>query len=427
MVRHGVWLLGVLVLTQLMVPWLGMGWGWEITCLLWVGALVAFRFPQYLMTIGVVCGMTIATLWNPVLVPYKFLVLAALYAVRRHTPSYFIVLVVSAMVVPKMLFRWFYHQPYMHSWLDQAIFGHLLVVSTLYWRDRKDGRIGDPSFRSWVGLFFFAVNPINPLNFGPKELWTKPRADHRKLAWAVAQVGIKAGLYQVMGQEGARWLLTNNSPEALLSMSPGMLWGVLFFTYIRWNLFLSGTADVGVLLMRAFGLQLDMPFRWALLAWNPVELWRRWSIYNRKFLLKVVYFPLGGGKRRKYLNIMLTFWASALVLHSGFFGSRFWAVGAAGWRDQSLYFLGQGIAVCACLVFRARHQALDRASDRHPASDRFWGPPSRELRWDIRRLPGMVATQGFSAWIHVIVLAGALSLQDRFAVMAHAFGFSVGR
>jgi hypothetical protein len=105
-----------------------------------------------------------------------------------------------------------------------------------------------------------------------------------------------------------------------------------------------------LLIGRVFGFPLPDPFRFPLLAWNPVELWRRWGIYNRHVLLQLVYFPLGGSRRRKYLNVMLTFLASALLLHSGWFGSKYWDVGAAGWRDQSIYFLLQGLGVCACLA-----------------------------------------------------------------------------
>jgi len=37
-------------------------------------------------------------------------------------------------------------------------------------------------------------------------------------------------------------------------------------------------------------------------------------------LLSLVYFPLGGGRRHRTRNIMLTFLASALLLHSGWPG-----------------------------------------------------------------------------------------------------------
>ena len=129
------------------------------------------------------------------------------------------------------------------------------------------------------------------------------------------------------------------------------------------------------------------------------------GIYNRHVLLQLVYLPLGGGRRRKYLNVMLTFLASALLLHSGWFGSKYWHVGTAGWRDQSIYFLLQGLAVCACLAVwdwsgkdarnrpaprlslalipASSYAGLERPGPRHDprAQHRAWrpGPPGRPV------------------------------------------------
>src|SRR5580704_8974426 len=146
------------------------------------------------------------------------------------------------------------------------------------------------------------------------------------------------------------------------------------------------------------------PFRFALLAWNPVELWRRWGIYNRKLLLTLVYFPLGGNQRHRTRNVLLTFLASALLLHTGWFGSKYWEIGPAGWRDQTVYFLLQGLLVCGCLFYRdlrgARRQRADHA-----------------LRWSCSRAAGTVATQAASALVHAIVLARALPFAARFGLI----------
>jgi hypothetical protein len=166
--------------------------------------------------------------------------------------------------------------------------------------------------------------------------------------------------------------------------------------------------DVAVVVARAFGVRLPHPFRLALLAWNPVELWRRWGIYNRKLLLKLVYFPLGGSDRHRYLNVMLTFLASALVLHSGWIGSRYWEIGAGGWRDESVYFALQGLAVCACLAWwqlRGKDPRADRA-----------------LRWSPSRVVATVATQALSAWLHLIVLPQQVPWAERWRLMVRCLG-----
>ena len=158
-----------------------------------------------------------------------------------------------------------------------------------------------------------------------------------------------------------------------------------------------------------YGFPLPDPFRFPLLAWNPVEVWRRWGLYNRNFLLQVVYFPLGGSRRRKYLNVMLTFLASALLLHSGWFGSKYWEVGTAGWRDQSIYFLLQGIGVCACLA--------------------IWdwsGDPARARavpRFSFALIAAVVCTQAWNALIHVVILAPKIELAARARLIARCLGF----
>ena len=183
--------------------------------------------------------------------------------------------------------------------------------------------------------------------------------------------------------------------------------------YVDLALVLSGTADVAILLARLYGWPLESPFRWALLAWTPVELWRRWGIYNRKVLLKLIYFPLGG-RHRRVLNIMLTFLASAWLLHSGWFGSKYWIVGVPGWRDQAAYFLLQGAIVCVWLT-------VAELWGRHADSAKETG-----LRWSWARLAGTAATQVAAALAHVIILAQALPFGDRFAVIARCLGW-VGR
>jgi D-alanyl-lipoteichoic acid acyltransferase DltB (MBOAT superfamily) len=198
------------------------------------------------------------------------------------------------------------------------------------------------------------------------------------------------------------------SAPMLADTSRAGLWCIVAASYVETYLLLAASADVPILIARLYGWSLPTPFRAPLLAWNPVELWRRWGIYNRQFLLRVVYFPLGGNRRHRYRNVILTFLASALVLHSGWFGSKYLEVGIAGWRDESLYFLLQGLAVCACL-------ALWRRTGKEVGSD-------RGLRWSGRRLLATLATQGASALAHVVILAQGIDLAARFRLIGRCLG-----
>ncbi|MES1208409.1 MAG: hypothetical protein ABUS79_20925, partial [Pseudomonadota bacterium] len=174
-------------------------------------------------------------------------------------------------------------------------------------------------------------------------------------------------------------------------------------------LMLAASADIPILITRLYGWPLPNPFRAALLAWNPIEMWRRWGIYNRQILLTLVYFPLGGNRRHRYRNIVLTFLASALVLHTGWFGSRYWSVGTSGWRDESIYFLLQAAAVCACLFLWER-------TGKDPRLD-------RGFRLSPLRVASTAATQVWSACVHVFVLAQGIDLGERLGLIGRCFGF----
>ena len=228
-----------------------------------------------------------------------------------------------------------------------------IFITILWWRDARAGRLPEtpaPPLSRWALLFFFPTHAVNPMILGPAELWRARRVDGGAVLRGLALVAAKAAAFAALADLFPAHGYAALSATALMNLPAPALWAVVALNYVDLVLLLSGTADIAVVLARLYGWNLPSPFRWAFLAWNPVELWRRWGIYNRRFLLKAIYFPLGG-TRRRLLNVMLTFLGSALVLHSGWFGSKYWEIGAAGWRDQSIYFLLQGAAVCACLVY----------------------------------------------------------------------------
>jgi hypothetical protein len=245
--------------------------------------------------------------------------------------------------------------------------------------------------------------------------------DSRRAASACISGGFKAlglaaakgvGLALILHAAGHLWYTRWSAEEFLSSVStraPWEVWSALFVTHIACVLWLSGTADVAVAIARFHGLDLPYNYKWALLAWNPVELWRRWAIYNRRFLLKTVYFPAGGRNRHQLRNILMTFLASAVVLHSGWFGSRYWIVGGDMLFLFCAYFLLQGVSVCACVIWW-------RWTGKDPSSD-------RQLRLSPGRVFTTLLTQGFAAWIHVLILApSGVPWTGRLAFMREAIG-----
>lgn len=384
------------------------------------GALALDLAPaRPLETVSAVGFLALAST-NRVYAFFHLILVVALYVCRRRTLALAVVLAGLAIVLPKHLFAAHYHDPGFYNWINEPSLALAIFVTARWWREGRDGRSPDQwkraSLPAFAALYLFPGHAANPIVYGATDLFRARRIDASGVLWALALVASKALAHTAIGRflPAASYAGLNAAGQEALSR--GALWGVVMVNYLDLALILSGTADLAVMIARLYGWSVPFSFRWALLAWNPVELWRRWGLYNRRLLLGLVYFPLGGGRRRRILNVMLTFLASALIMHTGWFGSKYWRVGLPGWRDESLYFLLQGIAVCACLLYgqwrRGRGPSVAGATTK----------ADRTLRWSWHRLGGTVATQMTSALIHVVILAQAMPLESRFRLMARCLG-----
>ncbi len=94
-------------------------------------------------------------------------------------------------------------------------------------------------------------------------------------------------------------------------------WEILFFIYynfLKVFLILAGNVYLIVGLMRMFGFDIKADFHYPFFAKNLLEHWRRWNIYNRDFVVALIFNPFVftvGRKMNKYLAYfiacMLTF------------------------------------------------------------------------------------------------------------------------
>ena len=386
----------------------------RLLVLLGAGALLAHARPKW--RVGIACGVGVLALamMNPAFSLYFVALVGLLTVARRHTVLFLVVLVSAAILAPKTVFVLRYHEPGYWNWINEPSLTIALLVSVLWLRARvRTGPGTAAPHDDWLSFalcYLFPSHATNPMPYSPVLLARARLFDARAvltlLGWFVA----KAATLVVLRRFGQAGFLARLGPGDLDTLARSELWGMVILSYVETCLSLAATADIPVLIGRLFGFPLPDPFRLPLLACNPVELWRRWGIYNRHVLLQIVYFPLGGGRRRKYLNVMLTFLASAVLLHSGWFGSKYWQVGTAGWRDQSIYFLLQGMAVCACLA--------------------LWdwtGQDSRNRtapRFSFALVAAIVGTQGWSALVHVTILAPNIELGERARLVARCLGLA---
>ncbi len=68
----------------------------------------------------------------------------------------------------------------------------------------------------------------------------------------------------------------------------------------------SGYSDMAIGIGLLLGFTIPMNFRLPYLALSPVDFWRRWHISLSTWLRDYLYISLGGNRRRRYLNIMIT-------------------------------------------------------------------------------------------------------------------------
>lgn len=312
------------------------------------------------------------------------------------------------------------------SWLDvnQNLFAGLFLRYAYYDWERARGFAPAGGFAEEVAYLLFVPQITGMLNLPPSEM-----AARWGFAWgaglrrgfeAVLWAALKIPLLLYVGHEWLpRWGYAQGYP-ALRTAGVGAIWGCLLLTYIHWFLLISVKFDLMIALFRFFGVDADDNFRWPLLATSPVELWRRWNIYNRKLLLKFVYFPLGGKHHRVYRNILATFLASALLLHTGYLGSPWWVIDLWQLRDWLIYFAAQGALVCAAYWWLRRP---------------FWSTLPAAPRLGLRGA-GWAFTLLSSAWLHVLPLAaGSLlndpsapiaAFSDRASLMLRALGWPAG-
>ena len=367
----------------------------------------------------------------PQLVLYMAALIPTLYWLlgREDQPGpsasrrFWIGIALGVVLLPKCIEAFAMH--YVHgTWLDlnQNVFMGLFLRYAYYFYERRRGLVPAGRFWEHVSFLLFVPQITGMLNLPPSEMserwgfeWRSLGRGFASIAWALIKIPAVLWLERVVLPAWGY----GRGYAALRSAPMAAVWTCLLASYLYWTLLVSAKFDLMAALFRFFGVNVDDNFRWPLLATSPIELWRRWNIYNRRLLLKFVYFPLGGNRHNVYRNILCTFLASALLLHTGWLGSPWWGVDPGQLRDWLLYFAAQGTVVCAA------HWWLTRP---------FWQrmPAGGWVNGSVRGA-GWAFTLLMSAWLHVLPLAaGDLlnasaapidGLSQRLALMVRALGW----
>ena len=192
--------------------------------------------------------------------------------------------------------------------------------------------------------------------------------------------------------------------ENMDSLHVGTIWIVIFVNYILWYFYFSGLYNVSLGISNMCGFRISPNFINPLLARDPLDLWKRWNIHYRAWLLRIFYFPLWWKYKITILNVLLVFIISGLshTFISLFRGYFYWG--------YFLYFVIQGIGVIIIMIVKKGAMVS--------------GDVEREGGLRLKTILSIAATFVYTSLVHVVLFANfkALSLYDTTQIYAKLFG-----
>ena len=100
--------------------------------------------------------------------------------------------------------------------------------------------------------------------------------------------------------------------------------GVIMFAFQIYFDF-SGYSDMAIGLGRIFGFRLRENFNLPYMALSITDFWRRWHISLSTFFRDYVYIPLGGNRRHRTLNLLIT-WGLTGLWHGASWNFLLWGL-----------------------------------------------------------------------------------------------------
>lgn len=133
-------------------------------------------------------------------------------------------------------------------------------------------------------------------------------------------LGKKVLIADYAGQVASRLL----DGQLAFSTTAGLWVGVLMFAFQLYFDF-SGYSDMAIGLGHIFGFKFRENFDHPYISRSITEFWRRWHISLGSFFRDYVYIPLGGNRRRKYLNLLIT-WSLTGLWHGASWNFLLWGL-----------------------------------------------------------------------------------------------------
>lgn len=322
-------------LSLLFTEWTGVGV--VLAVLLWLGCH-RFRSPwrqeQLLLaaSLGVLAWFVSIPLAVLFLLYAVAFYLAVEYCGRRWPAVAVVIAILAAMVVVPVIVPGSLGEFGRHARPFIAFSTNMVVLRFYgYAWDRWRGRMAAEPFRRFLLAMFFFPTFVNGPVETPRQLqsnWLPPEERHLgsglgRVAVGIAKIAFAAVVFPAGWTDGLR--VAVDAPALTL-----WLWAVRL--YVWFYISFSGWSDVGVGLGHLAGRRVQENFESPWAATDPADFWRRWHLSLGIWLRDYVYIPLGGGRRNREVNILITFlvsalwhiWGGAKLLGLGYFGPRAW-------------------------------------------------------------------------------------------------------
>lgn len=185
--------------------------------------------------------------------------------------------------------------------------------------------------RSFPKLLLF-ITLFHQLVAGPIVRYAHIAAeiDERRVSYADISAGIGrfiTGLAKKSLLANPCGELANNTLSAgnLSSLSTAGAWlGIIMFTMQIYFDF-SAYSDMAIGMGRMVGFHFHENFSYPYISRSVAEFWRRWHISLGTFFRDYVYIPLGGNRRRVYLNLLVV-WALTGLWHGASWNFVLWGL-----------------------------------------------------------------------------------------------------
>jgi alginate O-acetyltransferase complex protein AlgI len=118
---------------------------------------------------------------------------------------------------------------------------------------------------------------------------------------------------------------TTLAPDGFSQMSVLSAWfGIIMFAFQIYFDF-SAYSDMAIGMGKIFGFKYLENFNYPYIARSAGEFWRRWHISLSTFFRDYVYIPLGGNRKRLYLNLFIV-WALTGLWHGASWNFVIWGL-----------------------------------------------------------------------------------------------------